>query len=609
MELVPEPTRDRPQGIWSLLPSSLKAAASATPAKLWMARISQPSLEFLLHDGEQGVPQQYKGIAAVILMQQLCDSGSQGRCWDKAPGGEHYWIGAAGRYLLHNGKIHTLFEPPGKPALLRSVEVGNSHATIAWNPPTVAAETVTAYNVYRVASSEKSGKPNGAAPARALMRRQFSANRFAERRIRNPRLEPALNQNWDSILIASVDSDVRVYSDHSLTGLSKYRFYVKALNQAEQEGASSDEITVRTGEPGKPSAPSELTCNRHSKKQYNLNSKYGSLSDLKELIRTAAHQYQLSCCVDVVANHRSATKQDRNGHWTVFEDPQWGSWAIVCNNLQGYAGEGGLDTGTLVECAPDLDHTNPQVQTDVKKWLLWLIKEIGYTAIRLDMAGGYGVRFQKDYVDSVDKPFTVGEYWDGRVEALVNYVRAGQGSLAAFDFALYYVLKRCVESQNFQELNAYGRINGLIGIEPQLAVTFIENHDTDHLDYCSTFGGGNLDAVLQGYAFILTHPGVPSVYWNHFSDYGQYCRQKLQELCDVRVHQHIHSTSGIFMARTEWGLYAAYISPETRFCQPATASVAVKIGFKDWSPQGPNWGIATCGMNYCVWTRNKEFHC
>ncbi|PHJ23788.1 alpha-amylase amy3 [Cystoisospora suis] len=335
---------------------------------------------------------------------------------------------------------------------------------------------------------------------------------------------------------------------------------------------------------------------------YNLQSKYGSAEDLKDLIRTAA-AFRLSCCVDVVANHRCATRQDRNGHWTVFEDPSWGPWAVVCNNLQGYKGEGSFDTGTLVDCAPDIDHTNRQVQKDIKAWLNWLVHEVGYTAVRLDMAGGYGASFQKQYIDSVDRPFAVGEYWDGCTENLVNYVRAGQGALAAFDFALYYVLKRCVESQDFRELNASGNINGLVGVEPQLAVTFIENHDTDHLDYCSTFGGGNLDAVLQGYTFILTHPGVPCIYWNYFSDYGPYCRQKLQELCDVRIAMGIHSTSGVYMARTEPGLYAAYLAPRSRDCRPENATAAMKIGYRDWSPDGHGWTIATCGTNFCVWTR------
>eukprot|EP00070_Physeter_catodon_P031318 XP_028338212.1 alpha-amylase AMY3-like [Physeter catodon] len=596
------------------------------------------------------------------------------------------------------------------------------------------------------------------------------------------RLSIALSVLSEGELLATTDSCTREFTDASLTGLTKYTFYVRAVNHQDQEGPPSDRLTVRTGEPGKPSAPPELVCVRHStrgieirwrtpgdhggapiryyliyrngspltcipaigcetyfyidssvhpkqtytyrvsawhdlppqgKKSfpstflaetdddnsghawfkaavsgsplegllsetlksaavdmlqaprlddgkshillqgfnwvscrnphgwyavltdklpdikrlgatiiwlppptesvawegymptrwYNLNSKYGSAEELRYLIREAATKYQLSCCVDVVANHRSATQQDQNGHWTIYEGPNWGPWAVVCNNLQKYKGEGNYDTGTSVECAPDLDHTNTHVQNDVKKWLHWLVYEIGFTALRLDMAGGYGVMYQKSYVDSVDRPFAVGEYWDGSTSTLANYVRAGQGSLAAFDFALYYVLKRCVESQDFTELNACGNLNGLLGVEPRLAVTFIENHDTDHLDYCSTFGGGNLDAVLQGYAVILTHPGIPSIYWNHFSDYGPYCRQKLQELCDVRVNNRIRSTSGIFMARTERGLYAAYISPGSPFCLPNSASIAVKVGYRDWTPDGSGWNIATCGTRFCVWSR------
>ncbi|CDJ59213.1 Alpha amylase, catalytic domain containing protein, putative, partial [Eimeria maxima] len=116
--------------------------------------------------------------------------------------------------------------------------------------------------------------------------------------------------------------------------------------------------------------------------------------------------------------------------------------------------------------------------------------------------------------------------------------------------------------------------------EPRLAVTFIENHDTDHLDYCRTFCNGELNGVLQGYAVILTHPGIPCIYWNHFSDYGDYCRQKLQELCDVRTSMGIHSTSGLYIDRAERGLYTACITPKDSSCQPQTARVAVKrLGF------------------------------
>lgn len=337
-------------------------------------------------------------------------------------------------------------------------------------------------------------------------------------------------------------------------------------------------------------------------KWYSLKSHYGSEAELRTLL-AAARRKQLCCCVDVVANHRCATQQDAMGHWTIFEGPPWGPWAVVSNNLQGYRALGSLDTGVSVDCAPDVDHTNPQVQKDLKKWTRWLIEEVGYSGFRIDMAGGYAPQYQKAFVEDLGRPFTVGEYWHGDTLTLLNYVRAGGGAFAAFDFALYYHLQRAVESGDFGILKTQDRINGLIGIEPRLAVTFIENHDTDHLDYCRTFCNGELNGVLQGYAVILTHPGIPCIYWNHFSDYGDYCRQKLQELCDVRTSMGIHSTSGLYIDRAERGLYTACITPKDSSCQPQTARVAVKVGWEEWQPQGEGWKVATCGHNFCVWTR------
>jgi hypothetical protein len=53
-----------------------------------------------------------------------------------------------------------------------------------------------------------------------------------------------------------------------------------------------------------------------------------------------------------------------------------------------------------------------------------------------------------------------------------------------------------------------------------MSVTFIENHDTEPVR-----DGGNKrfpdDKVMQGYVYILTHPGIPCVFWRHFFDQGE----------------------------------------------------------------------------------------
>lgn len=45
---------------------------------------------------------------------------------------------------------------------------------------------------------------------------------------------------------------------------------------------------------------------------------------------SAAHRHGIVPMVDVVLNHRTAAKISPKSHdWTVFEDPDWGEWAIV----------------------------------------------------------------------------------------------------------------------------------------------------------------------------------------------------------------------------------------------------------------------------------------
>jgi hypothetical protein len=48
----------------------------------------------------------------------------------------------------------------------------------------------------------------------------------------------------------------------------------------------------------------------------------------------------------------------------------------------------------------------------------------------------------------------------------------------------------------------------MIGLWPAKAVTFIDNHDTGSTQHMWPFPS---DKVMQGYAYILTHPGNPCI--------------------------------------------------------------------------------------------------
>ncbi len=151
--------------------------------------------------------------------------------------------------------------------------------------------------------------------------------------------------------------------------------------------------------------------------------------------------------------------------------------------------------------------------------------------------------------------------------------------------------------------NAYGYLKdssskpaGLIGWWPAKAVTFIDNHDTGP----STGGSGGQNmwafpsgSVMLGYCYILTHPGIPMIYWPHFYDWGLH--DAIVTLIQIRKAQGITSTSTVSIQAADSTKYAAIID----------GKVAMKIGPGSWSP-GTGWTVAASGVNYCVWTKTPS---
>jgi alpha-amylase len=124
-----------------------------------------------------------------------------------------------------------------------------------------------------------------------------------------------------------------------------------------------------------------------------------------------------------------------------------------------------------------------------------------------------------------------------------------------------------------------------------MSVTFVENHDTDKdHPFSDEFGTG--DEVLQGYAYILTHPGIPCVFWPHYFDYGAEIAAKIRSLIRVRKAAGLHRDSAASIAVADAGRYAAIVD----------GKVAVKLGPAPWDP-GLGWSVAEDGNDFAVWTR------
>src|SRR5262249_19244180 len=67
--------------------------------------------------------------------------------------------------------------------------------------------------------------------------------------------------------------------------------------------------------------------------------------------------------------------------------------------------------------------------------------------------------------------------------------------------------------------------------------------------------------VEQGYAYILTHPGVPCVYWKHYFDWGTDLREKIKALVNARKAAGVHAGSELNQQSNarDKGVYAARV--------------------------------------------------
>ncbi|MBB5018002.1 alpha-amylase [Chitinivorax tropicus] len=346
--------------------------------------------------------------------------------------------------------------------------------------------------------------------------------------------------------------------------------------------------------------PSDAASNEgYLPRQLNvLDSKYGSESALKDAIGALKNQ-GIHSVVDVVINHRVGTT-----NWADFTNPTWGCNAVVKEDEWSGAC-GNSDTGDGYSAGRDLDHTQPQVQNDLKSWIGGRLKNLGFSGIRYDYSKGYGPQYAKMYHDAMTPDFCVGEIWtdlnyndvDVHRKVLMNYVDGTGGTCGAFDFTTKGLLNQALTHGDYWRLkDGSGKPAGGIGWWAQKMVTFVDNHDTGPSERC---GNGQshwpvpCGQVMEGYAYILTHPGIPSVYYAHVYDWN--LRNNIKSLIDVRKAAGITSTSSVNIVAAQQGLYAAIVSG-------ADAQVAVKIGPNSWSP-GNGWTLSTSGTNYAVWVK------
>lgn len=310
---------------------------------------------------------------------------------------------------------------------------------------------------------------------------------------------------------------------------------------------------------------------------FDQTSSFGSEAQLRSMISTYKKK-GTGFIADVVINHHNTED------WFGFPSEtykgtnyQFKSTDICKNDDSGKAATAAStagvklsdnnDTGEDWDGTRDLDHKSENTQKIVNAYLDFLLNDLGYTGFRYDMVKGYSASFAGLYNAKAAPKFSVGEYWEGSVSKVQNWIEGTKVSdfiqSAAFDFPFRYT---CRDAVNGQQSSTMGKsrwgylLNNSLATDKtynRFAVTFVENHDTEYRSAQAEQDPIRRDTLAVN-AWLLANPGTPCVFYKHWQAY----KKDIKLMIEARKLVGIHNQSEVankskstdtFAARQVWG--------------------------------------------------------
>ena len=346
-------------------------------------------------------------------------------------------------------------------------------------------------------------------------------------------------------------------------------------------------------------------------------SDWGQKASLVKLI-DALHRGNTKCLADIVINHRG-----NKSNWCDFEEDDFGEGygkfqleqIHICKGDECFTKSestcyaatkeyrGNADTGDNFDGARDLDHTSEYVQNWAKAYVRWMLDVMHYDGFRYDMTLGFHGQYLSMYNEASNPYFSVSELWHG-IDRQKQHLEETNRNTMIFDFQQKYELHKAIVQGNYSLLKKNSNSFRGQGLE-RYAVTFIDNHDTFERDGYGNnqFGGQYCDLtkatvkaqVLQAYAYILSMPGVPCVFWPHWKSY----LSEINKLIKVRKLAGIHSESAVMDETSGQEAYSATI-------QGHHHKVILRLGKNRDMTAPAGYGCCANGDHYSVYVEGVE---
>lgn len=175
-------------------------------------------------------------------------------------------------------------------------------------------------------------------------------------------------------------------------------------------------------------------------------------------------------------------------HWWHFDSLSYNAVTRSTSKLYRLKNRG-FETGVSHEhgnydylMACDLDMGEEQVRGETTYWGRWFLDTTGVDGFRIDAVKHIRSSFFRDWLNDLRahcgrELFAVGEYWSPNVDELHKYIAHSGGALSLFDVPLHFKFHTASRAgSSFDMRTIFDRT--LVKEQPALAVTFVENHDT-----------------------------------------------------------------------------------------------------------------------------------
>ena len=166
----------------------------------------------------------------------------------------------------------------------------------------------------------------------------------------------------------------------------------------------------------------------------------------------------------------------------------------------------------------DIDFSNREVVEECKRWGKWYLETTRVDGFRLDAIKHIDALFYKEWLEYLRKEtkkelFTVGEYWSPNVDDLHRYLTQTEGGMSLFDVPLHSNFYNASKNENFDMSKLLDKT--LVKENPSVAVTFVDNHDTQPGQALESFVEDWFKPIAYA-TILLRKEGYPCLFYGDF---------------------------------------------------------------------------------------------